>query len=966
MGVVYRATDSKLKREVAIKVLPEEFAADAERLARFEREAQLLAQLQHPNIASIYGLEESGGVRALVMELVEGEDLSERLKRGPLPVDEALAVARQIAEALEAAHEKGIVHRDLKPANVKLTSEGKVKVLDFGLAKAMAPESAASGSPSTSPTLMNSPTLTAAHGTQLGVILGTAAYMAPEQARGSAVDKRADVWAFGVVFYEMLAGRRLFEGETVSDTLAAVLRQEVDFSALPPATPPSVRRLLARCLERDPRRRQRGIGDARLDLDEKAGPPPVAPSTGAVASRRSVLPWTVAALAVGLAGFLGWQLLGRSPSSPAPTVAIHARLGLEPAEALLGSDPSEIRVGSRRPSRTAIALSPDGRWLAFTGEQNGTQQLFLRDLRRAAAAAVAGTTGADNPFFSPDGRWIGFWSDGALRKVPVDGGPAIEICRTERLRGADWAADGRIAFGAVGTAGALRSIQWVSSDGGKPAAAHDDRPGDARDRPCPAAMAAGRPHSLHRGHPERSFGPATGPPGRGRQRPAGARGERHRRPAGGRRAHPRLHARLDADGGEVRRRSRGDRRRRRRRDRRRPRLAQRAQCRHRRRRRPVRRERRRHAGLPRRRHARRRARRAHVDGSAGSTAADRDGRGLLPGRSLLAGRSPGPGLYERHQASDLGLRPGPAHLHEAAVRRRGGLADLDAGRQGDRLLREDDDCGRLALPDVRGRHRPGRARSPVSAERAFRATGRTTATSWSTWTPRRLLETSPRSRCPERPPACSFEVGKGSAGYAAVSPDGRWLAYSTNESGRGEVFVQPWAGGTRTPVSTSRGHSPRWARDGRELVYLQPLDGGRAAYWSVPVAAGPTLTLGTPRRIGEAAQGEFGTTVPMSNYDVAPDGRLLGPYEITAPRRGRHGRRLPRDRLEAEARGRDQGPPRGVRRATRTASPASSARRRSSPSSSTRTSPRSTASRSRAASAPSSWSSCRARTSPSG
>ena len=266
MGVVYRATDSKLKREVAIKVLPEAFAADAERLARFEREAQVLAQLQHPNIASIYGLEESGGVRALVMELVPGEDLAERLKRGPLPIDEALAVARQIAEALEEAHEKGIVHRDLKPGNVKLTPDGKVKVLDFGLAKAMAPESAASGSPSASPTLMNSPTLTAAQGTQLGVILGTAAYMAPEQARGASVGKRADIWAFGVVLCEMLTGRRLFAGETVSDTLAAVLRQDIDWTALPVGTPPGVRLLLERCLDRDVRaaaaRHRRGPGRA--------------------------------------------------------------------------------------------------------------------------------------------------------------------------------------------------------------------------------------------------------------------------------------------------------------------------------------------------------------------------------------------------------------------------------------------------------------------------------------------------------------------------------------------------------------------------------------------------------------------------------------------------------------------------------------------------------------------------------
>ncbi|MBK6404626.1 MAG: serine/threonine protein kinase [Holophagales bacterium] len=284
MGIVYRATDSKLKREVAIKVLPEAFAEDADRLARFEREAQVLAQLQHPGIASIYGLEESSGVRALVMELVEGEDLAERMKRGSVALEEAISIARQIAEALEAAHDKGIVHRDLKPANVKLTPEGTVKVLDFGLAKAMDPPagSASAADLARSPTLMNSPTMTAAHGTQLGVILGTAAYMAPEQARGSAVDKRADIWALGVVLYEMLTGRSLFAADTVSDTLAGVLRGEIDLAKLPAGTPPALRRLLRRCLERNPKNRLHDAADARLVLadleagvaDEGADAPP--------------------------------------------------------------------------------------------------------------------------------------------------------------------------------------------------------------------------------------------------------------------------------------------------------------------------------------------------------------------------------------------------------------------------------------------------------------------------------------------------------------------------------------------------------------------------------------------------------------------------------------------------------------------------------------------------------------------
>ncbi len=268
MGEVWRATDTRLKREVAIKVLPAAFTVDKERLARFEREAQLLAQLHHQNIASVFGLEESDGTRALVMELVPGEDLAARIARGPLPLEEALAVARQIAEALEAAHEKGIVHRDLKPANVKVRPDGTVKVLDFGLAKAMDSGAASGTGPVRSPMLTNSPTLTAVHGTQLGMVLGTVSYMAPEQARGSAVDKRADIWAFGAVCFEMLTGRQLFAAETVSDTLAAVLRQEIDWQQLPPDTPAEVRRLLRRCLERDPRNRLHDIADARLMLQD--------------------------------------------------------------------------------------------------------------------------------------------------------------------------------------------------------------------------------------------------------------------------------------------------------------------------------------------------------------------------------------------------------------------------------------------------------------------------------------------------------------------------------------------------------------------------------------------------------------------------------------------------------------------------------------------------------------------------
>ena len=321
MGEVYRATDTKLKREVAIKVLPAAFTADNERLARFEREAQLLAQLQHPNIASIYGLEESSGVRALVMELVEGPTLAERLESGAFSLTESLTVSLQIAHALEEAHEKGIIHRDLKPQNIKASSEGKTKVLDFGLAKAMDPVTGSSVAAdlARSPTMMNSPTLTAA-GTQLGVILGTAAYMAPEQARGGAIDKRADIWAFGVVLHEMLTGQSLFAGPTVSDTLAGVLKTEIDWKALPAESPAAIRGLLRRCLERNPKNRLHDIADARIVIEEvlagrsdEAAAPAALPASAAKRARPA---WWIAgvagALALGLAGGLWYSRASES------------------------------------------------------------------------------------------------------------------------------------------------------------------------------------------------------------------------------------------------------------------------------------------------------------------------------------------------------------------------------------------------------------------------------------------------------------------------------------------------------------------------------------------------------------------------------------------------------------------------------------------------------------------------------
>ncbi|MFN7988547.1 MAG: protein kinase [Thermoanaerobaculia bacterium] len=449
MGVVWRATDSKLKRDVAIKVLPEAFAADAERLARFEREAQVLAQLQHPNIASIYGLEESNGARALVMELVPGEDLSERLKRGPIPLDEALAVARQIAEALEEAHEKGIVHRDLKPANVKLTPDGKVKVLDFGLAKAMetAPGSASAADLARSPTLMNSPTMTAARGTQLGVILGTAAYMAPEQARGQAVDKRTDIWSFGVVLSEMLTGKGLFRGETVTDVLASVVREPISWDALPPDTPAAVRALLRRCLERDPKVRMRDVGEARIALAQASVPradaPPPVRAAGNTASRGT---WPVVLAAAAAAAVVTFGLTRGLVSPGAPTGTRSARVSI--------ALPEGYELGSSQ--LNPVAVSRDGARIAWVGLSDGRNRIFVRSLDALEATALEGTEGGDGPFFSPDGRWIGFFAGSKLRKIAVGGAALQELADATSHRGGDWGDDGYIYYAPTNISGLWR------------------------------------------------------------------------------------------------------------------------------------------------------------------------------------------------------------------------------------------------------------------------------------------------------------------------------------------------------------------------------------------------------------------------------------------------------------------------------------------------------------------------------
>jgi len=454
MGEVYRARDSKLNRDVAIKVLLPAVANDPDRLARFSREAQVLASLNHPNIAHIYGIEDA----AIVMELVEGEDLAQRIARGPIPLDEALPIARQIAEALEAAHDHGIIHRDLKPANVKVRPDGTVKVLDFGLAKAVGQ---GSGSGDQGSGAANSPTLSI-HATAAGIILGTAAYMSPEQAAGKAIDKRSDLWAFGVVLMEMVTARQAFAGETVSHVIAAVLKDEPDWTALPAGTPAPIRKLLRRCLEKDRKRRLADAADARLEIEDASTAPSAAdradapPGPAPSPAWSKVLPWGIAAaLAITLA--IVWRGVAREQSLPVYT-SLDA-----PADQVLGEDDGLASL----PTRTPMVFMPDGRSLVIQAAQAGKAQLFLRSLDSPAARPLAGTAGARVPFVSPDGKWVGFWTAGEIRKVPVDGGEAVTICVLRAQLGpfgAAWGAGDVVIFGDPASSRIMR----VHSDGGTP------------------------------------------------------------------------------------------------------------------------------------------------------------------------------------------------------------------------------------------------------------------------------------------------------------------------------------------------------------------------------------------------------------------------------------------------------------------------------------------------------------------
>lgn len=438
MGEVYRATDTKLKRDVALKVLPEEFARNSDRMERFVREAQVLASLNHPNIAAIYGVEE----RTLVMELVEGATLAERIDGGPIPPAEALGIAKQIAEALAYAHEKGIIHRDLKPANIKVTPDGRVKVLDFGLAKAVSPEGPASAGSD----LAASPTLTM-NATQAGIIMGTAGYMSPEQARGLVVERRSDIWSFGVVLFEMLTGRPTFSGETVSDILAAVLRADPDWSLLPPETPVAVRRLLRRCLQRERKQRLADAADACLEIEEGLSEPSIEYHAAQDRVKRAKIPWAVAGVfglafaAIGVIHFREAHDAGHE---------VHFQINPPPGEAMAYG------------SGGGAAISPDGQLIAMLATSNGVPKIWIRPINSVTARELPDTEGALNPFWSPDSRTVGFFAGGRLKRVELTGSTAAILAEAPLGRGGSWADDGTILFAPRSTGGLKR----VAASGG--------------------------------------------------------------------------------------------------------------------------------------------------------------------------------------------------------------------------------------------------------------------------------------------------------------------------------------------------------------------------------------------------------------------------------------------------------------------------------------------------------------------
>ena len=833
MGEVYRATDSRLGRDVALKVLPEKFARDTERMVRLEREAKVLASLNHPNIASIYGLEESNGARALVMELVEGVTLAERIKKGPLPLAEALPIAKQIAEGLEYAHEHGIIHRDLKPSNVKVRPDGQVKILDFGLAKAFEGETSEEE-------IENSPTISAV-ATRVGVLLGTAAYMSPEQARGKRVDRRADIWAFGCVLYEMLTGREAFAGETTSDTLACVIRAEPDWSSIPASVPLRIRELLRRCLLKDPKQRLRDIGDARITVEEALSGTPqetevLWAGTVDLPVWRRLLPWAAGILLAALASAGVWELRPRGPVEQIVHFSFAAPAGHSLVSQGLGY--------------ANLAVSPDGTSVAFVVEPGGTSQLYLRRMDQSEATLLKGTEGGDAPFFSPDGQWVGFFADGKLKKISVFGGTPVTLCDAAQIgRGGTWTLDDTIIFAPSRGSGLMR----VSATGGtpQPFTRLDSSKGEITHR-WPQVLPGGKAVVYAIGIEFNSATIAVANLKSGAAKTLAIRGGYPRYVKGGYLVFERqegLYAvpfdseRLEVTGSPF------------------PVLQVQA---------------------------------SPQGGAAGFAVSETGSLVYIPPVETIAklawvNRKGVLELLEAPGKDYLGLRLSPDGKRAVMPIREKGFLDIwmDDIQRGTltRLTFESGDNvnpifspdgQRIAFSELKDGNFSILAKpadgSGTEETLLPPQSVRSNAVSWSPdgkflayahfdHNGKREIWILPLEGERKPQPVLANQFDNRGAWF---SPDGKYLAYVSNENGRDEVYVMPFRNGSgKWQISTSGGGGPIWQRDGKELFYRES-----GSIMSVDIATQPTFHASTPRVIVPAKA--MGNIV---GYDVSPDGQ---------------------------------------------------------------------------------------------
>ena len=856
MGEVYRAYDDRLRRDVAIKVVPRSFTDDPERLARFTREARLLAAVNHPNIGAIYGVEESADVRALVLELVEGETLAERLERSGagLPVVEALEIAKQIAAALDAAHEKGIVHRDLKPANIKISPSGLVKVLDFGLGKVLVE---GGNAPATR------------HETREGLILGTPAYMSPEQARGLLVDKRSDIWSFGCVLYEMLAGRQAFDGEDVADILGRVLQREPDWRLLPDATPASVLRLVVRCLEKDRNKRLSQIAVAAFQIDETldglaSGVVDAKAITPRGSRLRVLLPVLALGALVGAAGL--WLAFRDRPVTSAPVVRF--QIGVAPAD--------EIGGTNGRPTRPSFALSPDGRTLVFSAVEKGRRGLYLRPLDQLVATLIPGTDDAVAPFFSPDGQSIGYWASGQIRRVPLGGGPSVPIVAAAQLFGISWGEGDLIVY--AGSNGGLLEVPASGGNATQLTTPDIDR-GEFTHR-LPHVLPGGDAvlFTLTRSRFTRWDEAETWVHSR-RTRTAKlliTGGADARYVSSGHLLYVREGAllavpfdldRLEVTGGAV-----GVV----------PDVMQAAYI----------------AGLPNETGA------MQASVSATGTLAYIPGGTHKPTEySVLqfdrAGQG-GPLAIPPQDFRTLRISPDGTSMVLASVGRDRGLwlygfaretfgRLTAAGASLSPIWARDGQRIAYSIGTSGDNLHWTRADGPASSEPLVKSPLNLVPAAWAPGD-RQLYYYSIPSEQFGAPTLWMKDLTDGSEPRAVVralpmlggvdlSPDGRWIAYHSAESGQQQVYAEEVPGpGRRIPITSTGGGSPVWRADGRELFYARPTREGQArgagpfdvALMAVTVTAGPTLSFGPPRQL---FAGRFSMNNPDRAFDVSPDGQ---------------------------------------------------------------------------------------------